>query len=142
MPEVRQARSGEGAQQGAADPTTAGELRPSRDYHYCRSYRVGFSPRDRELNLPEDGPVSGAMERRILDFGVNDSGPSGHPGVRHHGYGRTPAGTHEIDPRDSARCCEREQRQPREFQLQSFSISFLRRSPERCFSRCSWAVLL
>ncbi len=53
--------------------TTAGELRLSRNYHYCRRCRVGFAPRDRELNLPEDGEVSGAMERRILDFGVNDT---------------------------------------------------------------------
>src|SRR5467141_270708 len=53
--------------------TTAGELRLTRNYHYCRRCRLGFHPRDRELNLPEEGEVSNAMERRILDFGVNDT---------------------------------------------------------------------
>src|SRR5467141_489640 len=53
--------------------TTAGELHLTRNYHYCRRCRLGFYPRDRELNLPEEGEVSNAMERRILDFGVNDT---------------------------------------------------------------------
>jgi hypothetical protein len=53
--------------------TTAGELRLSRNYHYCRRCRFGFHPRDRELNLPEEGEMSNAMERRIFDFGVNDT---------------------------------------------------------------------
>lgn len=53
--------------------TTAGELRLARNYHFCRRCRLGFHPRDRELNLPEEGAVSSAMERRILDFGVNDT---------------------------------------------------------------------
>jgi hypothetical protein len=53
--------------------TTVGELRLARNYHYCRQCRLGFYPRDRELSLPEEGEVSNAMERRILDFGVNDT---------------------------------------------------------------------
>lgn len=53
--------------------TTAGELRLSRNYHYCEHCRFGFAPRDALLNLPEEGEVSDAMERRILDFGVNDT---------------------------------------------------------------------
>lgn len=53
--------------------TVAGELRLSRNYHYCRACRHGFYPRDLELKLPEEGEVSEAMERRILDFGVNTS---------------------------------------------------------------------
>lgn len=53
--------------------TTAGELRLSRNYHYCRACKHGFYPRDLELNLPEEGDVSDAMEKRILDFGVNTS---------------------------------------------------------------------
>jgi len=53
--------------------TTAGELRLSRNYHYCKACKRGFYPRDIELQLPEEGEVSGAMERRILDFGVNTS---------------------------------------------------------------------
>lgn len=53
--------------------TLAGELRLSRNYHYCRGCRRGFYPRDLELKLPEAGEVSDAMERRILDFGINDT---------------------------------------------------------------------
>ena len=53
--------------------TVAGEVRLSRNYHHCSTCELGFYPRDRELNLPENGEVSDAMERRILDFGVNDT---------------------------------------------------------------------
>src|SRR4051812_34040937 len=53
--------------------TVAGELRISRNYHYCDGCSRGFYPRDIELKLPEEGEVSDAMERRILDFGVNTS---------------------------------------------------------------------
>lgn len=53
--------------------TTAGELRLSRNYHHCSGCGLGFYPRDAELNLPEEGEVSSAMERRILDFGINDT---------------------------------------------------------------------
>ena len=51
--------------------TTAGELRLSRNYHYCKACKRGFYPRDIALELPEEGEVSDALERRILDFGVN-----------------------------------------------------------------------
>jgi hypothetical protein len=51
--------------------TAVGELRLSRNYHYCRRCRHGFCPRDIALGLPAEGEVSSAMERRILDFGVN-----------------------------------------------------------------------
>ena len=53
--------------------TTAGELRLTRNYHHCSHCGLGFYPRDAELKLPENGEVSDAMERRILDFGVNDT---------------------------------------------------------------------
>ena len=53
--------------------TTAGELRLARNYHYCTHCGLGFAPRDTELNLPQEGEVSTAMERRILDFGINDT---------------------------------------------------------------------
>ena len=52
---------------------TAGELRVSRNYHHCSACELGFYPRDRELGLPEEGEASDPVERRILDFGVNDS---------------------------------------------------------------------
>jgi hypothetical protein len=51
--------------------TIAGELRLSRNYHYCKKCQFGFCPRDLELKLPEEGEVSDAMEKRILDFAVN-----------------------------------------------------------------------
>lgn len=53
--------------------TVGGELRLSRNYHYCRACKRGFYPRDLELKLPEEGDLSDAMERRVLDFGVNDT---------------------------------------------------------------------
>ena len=53
--------------------TTAGELRLTRNSHHCSHCGLGFYPRDAELKLPENGEVSDAMERRILDFGVNDT---------------------------------------------------------------------
>ncbi len=53
--------------------TVVGELRLSRNYHHCSACKHGFYPRDIELKLPEEGEVSDAMERRILDFGVNAS---------------------------------------------------------------------
>jgi hypothetical protein len=53
--------------------TTAGQLRMTRNYHYCQTCRRGFYPRDIELKLPEEGAVSDSMERRILDFGINDT---------------------------------------------------------------------
>lgn len=53
--------------------TVTGELRLARNYHYCSACKHGFYPRDLELKLPDEGEVSGAMERRILDFGVNTS---------------------------------------------------------------------
>ena len=51
--------------------TVAGELRLSRNYHYCKKCQLGFYPRDLELKLPAEGEVSDAMEKRILDFGMN-----------------------------------------------------------------------
>lgn len=53
--------------------TITGELRLSRNYHYCKKCQFGFHPRDIELKLPEAGEVSDAMEKRILDFAVNTS---------------------------------------------------------------------
>ena len=53
--------------------TTAGEVRLSRNYHYCSDCKRGFYPRDIELKLPEEGDVSDAMEKRILDFAMNAS---------------------------------------------------------------------
>jgi hypothetical protein len=53
--------------------TLAGELRLSRNYHYCKECELGFYPRDIELKLPEEGEVSDGMEKRILDFAMNAS---------------------------------------------------------------------
>lgn len=48
--------------------TIAGELRLSRNCHYCKKCQFGFYPRDIELKLPEEGEVSDAMEKRVLDI--------------------------------------------------------------------------
>ena len=53
--------------------TIAGDLRLCRNYHYCNKCKAGFYPRDAELKLPEEGEVSDAIEKRILDFGMNGS---------------------------------------------------------------------
>lgn len=50
----------------------SGEVRVARNYHYCSACRAGFHPLDRQLGLPEHGTLTAAMERRVLDFGVND----------------------------------------------------------------------
>lgn len=44
-----------------------------RNYHYCKACQVGFYPLDEALGLPEGGEVTKEVERRILDFGVNDT---------------------------------------------------------------------
>lgn len=51
----------------------SGVLVVERNHHYCEQCRAGFYPRDRELGLPEEGAVSPAVERRILDLAVNDT---------------------------------------------------------------------
>ena len=43
-----------------------------RHYYYCEKCRAGFFPRDIELGLPERGEVSKELEKRLLDFGIND----------------------------------------------------------------------
>ena len=45
----------------------------SRHYHHCEQCRLGLYPRDAALALPEEGDVSDEMEKRIADFGVNDT---------------------------------------------------------------------
>lgn len=44
-----------------------------RNYHYCEDCREGFYPRDIELGLPKEGELTLEMEKRVLDFGVNDT---------------------------------------------------------------------
>lgn len=53
--------------------TLSGEVRFARNYHYCEHCQLGFHPRDAELKLPEHGDQSSELERRLLDFGVNDT---------------------------------------------------------------------
>lgn len=52
--------------------TLSGEVSFFRNYHYCAHCKLGFYPRDAELKLPEHGDVSEELEKRLLDFGVND----------------------------------------------------------------------
>ena len=52
--------------------TLAGRARLMRNYHYCRKCKRGFFPRDVELGLPDKGSISSELERRILDFAIND----------------------------------------------------------------------
>ncbi len=43
-----------------------------RNYHYCERCEHGFYPRDLALGLPEQGELTAEMEKRVLDFAVND----------------------------------------------------------------------
>jgi hypothetical protein len=52
--------------------TLSGKLRLVRNYHYCRHCKLGFFPRDIELGLPAKGRLSSELERRVLDFAIND----------------------------------------------------------------------
>ena len=50
----------------------AGEVTFKRNYHYCEACKHGFYPVDRMLDLPEEGELSSELEKRVLDFAVND----------------------------------------------------------------------
>ena len=52
--------------------TLAGEVTYKRDYYYCDGCSRGFYPRDLELGVPANGELSSEVERRIIDFGIND----------------------------------------------------------------------
>ena len=43
-----------------------------RNYHYCGECEYGFYPVDRLLGLPEEGELTSELEKRVLDFAVND----------------------------------------------------------------------
>lgn len=60
--------------------TLGGKVSYRRNYHYCDHCRSGFYPRDIEFKIPQDGEVSRELERRILDFAVNE--PFGHGAER------------------------------------------------------------
>jgi hypothetical protein len=53
--------------------TLIGKATYRRNYHYCESCQEGFYPRDIELGLPREGLLSSSLERRVLDFAVNDT---------------------------------------------------------------------
>ena len=50
----------------------AGRLTLKRNYHYCEHCQLGFYPLDRALDLPEEGELTREMEKRVLDFAIND----------------------------------------------------------------------
>lgn len=50
----------------------SGPVTFKRNYHYCEDCKHGFYPVDRLLNLPEEGELSSEMEKRVLDFAIND----------------------------------------------------------------------
>jgi hypothetical protein len=43
-----------------------------RNYHYCEECKHGFYPVDRLLGLPEEGELTSEMEKRVIDFAIND----------------------------------------------------------------------
>jgi hypothetical protein len=50
----------------------SGPVTFKRNYHYCESCKAGFYPVDRMLDLPEEGELTAEMEKRVLDFALND----------------------------------------------------------------------
>jgi len=52
--------------------TMAGPVTLKRNYHYCEHCQAGFYPVDRLLDVPEEGELTAEMEKRVLDFGIND----------------------------------------------------------------------
>lgn len=50
----------------------SGPVTFKRNYHYCEGCKYGFHPVDRLLMLPEDGELTSTLEKRVLDFAVND----------------------------------------------------------------------
>jgi len=50
----------------------SGPVTFKRNYHYCEECKSGFYPVDRLLNLPEEGELTSEMEKRVLDFAIND----------------------------------------------------------------------
>jgi hypothetical protein len=50
----------------------SGPITFRRNYHYCEECKYGFYPVDRLLGLPEEGELTSEMEKRVLDFAVND----------------------------------------------------------------------
>lgn len=52
--------------------TMAGSVTLTRNYHYCESCQLGFYPLDRLLDVPEEGELTREMEKRVLDFAIND----------------------------------------------------------------------
>jgi hypothetical protein len=50
----------------------SGPVTFKRNYHYCKKCEYGFYPVDRLLGLPEEGELTSEMEKRVLDFAVND----------------------------------------------------------------------
>lgn len=50
----------------------AGPVTYRRNYHYCADCKHGFHPVDRLLGVPEEGDLTEELEKRVLDFAVND----------------------------------------------------------------------
>ncbi len=52
--------------------TMAGYLTLNRNYHHCERCSYGFYPVDRALDVPEQGELTSEMEKRVLDFAINE----------------------------------------------------------------------
>ena len=50
----------------------SGPVTFKRNYHHCEKCQYGFYPVDQRLGLPEEGELTSELEKRVLDFAVND----------------------------------------------------------------------
>ncbi len=53
--------------------TVHGTVRYGRHYHYCEGCRHGCYPLDKEVGAPSEGHATGELQRRVMDFAVNES---------------------------------------------------------------------
>ncbi|MCP4447278.1 MAG: hypothetical protein GY811_18305, partial [Myxococcales bacterium] len=72
MPRVQNDGEDSSKESGQDDLHALGGHRLRRHYHYCGSCEKGFYPLDRKLELREKGEVSEALEKRLIDFSVNE----------------------------------------------------------------------
>jgi hypothetical protein len=72
VPEVRQARAGEGARPRAHGAEPGRSCHLQAQLPLLREVPIRFYPVDRLLDLPEEGELTSELEKRVLDFAVND----------------------------------------------------------------------
>jgi Uncharacterised protein family (UPF0236) len=75
------------ANRGRTLKTLSGEVVLKRNYHHCERCKHGFYPMDEKLGLSAEGDVSPEMEKRVMDFAINDPfSPTAKRWMRHYPF--------------------------------------------------------